>query len=100
MARSIHTTRRELRELSREKFDDSKQKKTALEDVAEPLYRKRRIKRMVKNDRRPHFPPSALTEANAVPVVTRDESEFVHHGASPADVQAILDAIPGSARLS
>jgi hypothetical protein len=99
MARSIHTTRRTLKELSRRKFPDAGKKQRALEEAAEMLVRKRRIKRMVKEERRREFPPLATTAVSVVPIEVQDESEVVYHGASPADVRAILNKIPEGARL-
>lgn len=99
MARSIHTTRRTLRELSGEKFPDSQQKHTAIEEAADSLSRKRRIKRMVRSERRLLAPTPAPTDVSTIPIDVRDEGEFVHHGASADDIRAILDALPESARL-
>lgn len=99
MARSIHTTRRTLRELSAKKFPDGQQKQTAIEEAAESLSQKRRIKRMVKFERRLRSPTPAPTDVSTIPIDVRDQSEFVHHGASADDIRAILDALPESARL-
>jgi len=99
MARSIHTTSRSLRKLSTKKFADDELKKTALEKAAESLNRKRRIKRLVRYERRRRDPTPAPTDVSTVEIEVRDESEFVHHGASPEDIRAILSALPESARL-
>lgn len=54
---------------------------------------------MVKYERRMSVPAPAPTDINTIPISRRDESEFVHHGASPEDIRAILNVLPESVRL-
>jgi len=98
MARSIHTTRRTLRELGRKKYASDKEKNAALEEAVESLGRKRRIKRMVRNERRINVPDPAPTDTSTIPISIRDEGEFVHRGISLEDIRAVLSAFPESAR--
>jgi hypothetical protein len=99
MARSIHTTRRTLTELSRKKFSDGKQKAAALKEAADSLNRKRRIKRMSRAERLHSDPPIGGTPVSAIPIDVRDENKFVHHCASADDIRAILNALPEGATL-
>lgn len=99
MARSIHTTRRALKELARKEFSDQKEKAAALREAAQALGRKRRIKRTVQAERQRPSPPMKGTPVLAVPIDVRDENKFVHHGASAEDIRGILKALPEGATL-
>ena len=99
MARSIHTTRRTLTELSRKKFSDGKQKIEALKEAADSLNRKRRIKRMSRAEHRHTKPPIEGTPVSMIPIDVCDENKFVHHNASTDDIRAILKALPEGATL-
>lgn len=99
MARSIHTTRRTLHELSKKEYAGADQRQAALEKAAASLNRKRRIKQLVRKERRQRVPAAASTPVHSIPIDVRDESQFVHHGASPDDLHAILNALPENARL-
>ncbi len=97
MARSIHTTRRTLVELRRQNFSSPEDKLSAFARVEEALGQKRRIKKHVSRERHQPEPPLAGTAIESIPLEVFDESPFVHHGASPADIRAILAALPAAA---
>ena len=97
MARSIHTTRRTLAELRRQKFSSPEEKLIALTEAQEALGQKRRIKKHVSKERHQGEPPLAGTAIETIPLEVIDESPFVHHGASAADIRAILAALPAAA---
>jgi len=99
MARSIHTTRRTLSELSKKNFSDGKQKVAALEEAADSLNRKRRIKRMSRAERLRSDPPIEGTSVSTIPIDVCDENKFVHHCASVDDVRAILNTLPEGVTL-
>jgi hypothetical protein len=99
MARSIHTTRRTLRELSKKEFPEPDNKQAALQEAAESLIRKRRIKKLVLKERHQRIPRPVSTPVTTIPIDVKDENEVVHHGASSDDIRAILNALPENARL-
>ena len=97
MARSIHTTRRTLAELRRRKFSSPEDKLRALTEAQEALGQTRRIKQHVSKERHQGEPPLAGMATETIPLEVIDESPFVHHGASAADIRAILAALPAAA---
>ena len=82
MARSIHTTRRDL------ELDDP----SLRERVEQDLDRKRRIKRWVHRERRAVPVPSPT--ADAIPLRVTDAHPYLHYPASPADLRAVLERLP------
>ncbi len=99
MARSIHTTRRTLRELAKKEFSEAGRKQSALQEAADSLRRKRRIKKLVLKERSQNVTAPASTPVNTIPIQVLDQGKFVHHGASVEDLRAVLKALPENARL-
>lgn len=99
MARSIHTTRRTLRELAKKEFPEAGQKRAALREAADSLNRKRSIKKLVLKERQPRVSSPPSTPVSTIPIEVLDQSEFVHHGVSVEDIRSILNALPENARL-
>lgn len=94
MARSIHTTRRELDELHRERFTDPERKAEALESARAALARKRRIKEQVVVERRRDEDAMPLVDPAGIPIEVRDQAEHVVHAASPEDLVAVMRRLP------
>lgn len=98
MSRSIHTTRRSVREVRRKTFPTPEEKEEAVKKVIGELRRKRRIKRQVFSERHRSGPPSSGGFlVSTIPIETRDEGQLIHHAASVEDLRAILGLLPSGA---
>lgn len=97
MSRSIHTTRRTLRDLRKKKFASAEDRQAALKKARSEIWKKRRIKRQVAEERGRENPPLAVAAVGTIPVEVWDTGPFVQHGASEADVRAILALLPSAA---
>lgn len=84
MARSVHTTRRDV----------ERAPKSERAGLRAELAKKRGAKRSVKEVRSDEAKPSRFAE---VPIEVASRSRYVHYPASEADLRAILDALPGVA---
>jgi tetratricopeptide (TPR) repeat protein len=96
LSRSIHTTRRHLRELQRADFADEAHKQRRIQQVRTALEKKHAIKVRVRQ-------PSAEADlagsgtpvdVDSIPIEVRDEQEYVHYPASVADLRAVLCRLP------
>lgn len=97
MSRSIHTTRKTLREIAKKEFASEAALDTALEATRRDLKRKRRIKRQVAEERRRPAPPLAGTDSATIPIEVHHAGPYVHHSASVEDLRAILRLLPTAA---
>ena len=100
MSRSIHATRRTLREEAKriaENRTSLAEVQSALQKSRERLRRKRLIKRQVLSERRREFPALPNTPVSSIPIEVLDAGDFVHHPASPEDIRGVLAALPGAA---
>lgn len=97
MSRSIHTTRRTLARIRKQDFSDKAAKAEAIDEGRQQIWKKRRIKRQVTNERKRKAAPLAGTAVETIPIEVLDESPYVHHAASPGDIRAILTALPEAA---
>jgi tetratricopeptide (TPR) repeat protein len=79
----------------RERYPDAGVQTERAASIRSKLEQKRRIKNAVREYRRgkPGEPPEPPA-ARDVPVRVRDEGPFVHYPATPADIHAILAAVP------
>jgi tetratricopeptide (TPR) repeat protein len=92
LSRSIHTTRRHLRELERADFADGKLKQRQIERIRDSLEKKRAVKARVRQSSSEAVLPRPDTpvDADTLPTEARDQWEHVHYLASVADVRAVL----------
>ncbi len=97
MARSIHTTRKSVRALVRKKRAGEAIDQKKIDAAAKDLRRKRRIKRMVRAERKGTPEAVAVMDIDTIPIEVRDEGEYVHHGASAEDVRAVLRLLTAAA---
>lgn len=88
MSRSVHTTRRELRETRLDSYRDAKLQAEEVARIETELVRKRRIKvSAVALD-----VPSGL--AGPVPIRVMDEGKPVVHPATAQDIEAVIERLP------
>lgn len=97
MSRSIHTTRRTLRELRKQDFADSEEKAAELQKARQQLRRKYFLKRQVEAERAADEMPVAGVDVETIPIEVQDTAPFVHHACSIADIRAVLAALPAAA---
>jgi hypothetical protein len=97
VSRSIHTTRRTLKNLRRMDFSDRDEKATLLRQAREEYLRKRRIKRRVNEERHQPAPPLAGTDPSSIPIEIADESPHIHYPLSVDDIRSLLMALPSTA---
>ena len=93
MARSIHTTRRDLEEAKRQQFTDEKHRETHIEQLNESLAKKQRVKKHSATDRRDK-PIVGHTLPEQIPISIVDTGPFIHYPASPDDILAVLKLLP------
>ncbi|HEX2950224.1 MAG TPA: hypothetical protein VHV83_11780, partial [Armatimonadota bacterium] len=93
MARSIHTTRRDVEEAKRQHYADDAQQEAEVKQLEESLAKKQRVKR--------HSVIDGIDQPAAVPVspwqvsIRRiDEGSFLHYPASPDDIRTVLASLP------
>jgi tetratricopeptide (TPR) repeat protein len=99
MARSKHTTRRDLVDESRRSYRDRGVKRQRLKEAKQDLREKRTIKRQVREERR-RAPrkPSAPVDAATIPIRVTDHGPFVHYPATVEELRQLLRRLPpGSA---
>lgn len=98
MSRSIHTTRRTLSRLCKERYSSDEHHEAILKKAGQSLRHKRRIKVQVAAERSRAEPPLAGAAPETIPIeVVPSASPFEHHGASPEDIRAILSLLPRAA---
>lgn len=97
MARSIHTTRRTLKELEETEFSSPSLERRAFGRARKQLERKRWIKNAVATSRSSPPAPREPTPVDLIPIEVRDEGEHVLHAASLDDVRGVLRALPAGA---
>ena len=97
MSRSIHTTRKTLSQIARKKFPSAEEKADALKEAGRALRRKRRIKRLVADERGRSAPPLAGADPKTIPVEAHNAGRYVHHNASIDDLRAVLALLPAQA---
>ena len=93
MSRSIHTTRKTISKLSRMKPASDAAKAEVIAKARSKLARKRRIKRLVNDERKRPTPP-AETNPQVIPIETHHASHHIHHSASAEDLRAVLSLLP------
>ncbi len=95
MARSRHTTRRDLREELRWNHSQAEGRKERLKKIRKELREKRTIKRLVSAERRQgsadRVGPIPVT---AIPIRIRESGPFVHYPASPDELCEVLRRVP------
>ena len=94
MARSIHTTRRNVRDHARDDHGDRDQARAEGQRLRAELATKRRIKAQVAAERAREPLDGAVVDPATIPIVVEDVGEHVHHAASPEDILAILRRLP------
>lgn len=97
MSRSIHTTRRTLKEIAKRKHPTLREKADAYFKALSELRRKRRLKEQVLTERSRPEPPLAGTPIATIPIEVRDAGPWVHHPASPEDIRSVLSELPCTA---
>lgn len=96
MARSIHTTHSTLSKLRKQKFATPEARAEAIGKAGAELWKKRRIKKMVKRERE-LSPPMAGTATGTIPIKYLDVRPHTHHGLTLADTRALLSRLPHAA---
>lgn len=89
MSRSIHTTRRHVERLRRERFGDGQANREAIGEAERALEAKRSVKR--------HHPPAApldRVDADTIPVLVEPERRTLVHPVGVDDVRALLRRLP------
>lgn len=94
LSRSIHTTRRHLRELKRADFADQRERQRRVDEARRMLQRKRIVKAQVWRRQVERQLPEAPVSIASIPIEVRDQQEFVHYPASVEDIVAVLDLLP------
>lgn len=97
MARSIHTTRRRLREHLREDYADRAAKRDRARELRSELGQKRRIKDRIAEERSAAHEAAgegAPIDPAAIPILVEPAREHVVHGATPEDIIAVLRRLP------
>jgi hypothetical protein len=94
VARSIHTTRRDLEEARQWLFADRERREAELKQLREQLSKKRQIKDTVKERRVRQDVLSVAASPESISIRMADQSASVHYPAGPADVLAVLRRIP------
>ncbi len=94
MARSIHTTRRQLDELHQDQFADAARQREDVCVVRADLARKRLTKAQVLHERRRDDAALPPLDPTTIPIRIFDQSDHVHHAASPADLRAVMARLP------
>jgi hypothetical protein len=97
MSRSIHTTRRTVADRAAE-ASTRPELGEQLEKAQEEKRRKRKIKRSVKEERRVQKTPTPGSVVEQVPINILDNNPSVIHGATEADLRAVLSRLPHAAR--
>lgn len=96
MARSIHTTKRDLEEIKRADYSDIKRYAAERHKIARERYKKRIIKKQVRNERIKIANPLPPIAHQPLPIRLRDESEFVHFPANIEDIIGVAQCLPCS----
>ena len=91
MARSIHTTRKDLREARLRSYRDEKIKATEVAEAKKELARKRSIKESILDLRRAE---SVVGPTSPVPIRVLDNAPHIFHAATAADIEAIQERLP------
>lgn len=99
MSRSIHETQASLWHKSKEDHKDKARQSEALDEHRDRLFKKRRIKHSVRQDRLPHARPIAHVPPTTIPVVVQDVGPCIHHPVPPPDLHAFMARIPEDAYL-
>lgn len=94
MSRSIHATRKQLRELQQDSYRDEAIKASAVANLEADLDRKRRIKQSLSELRGTKIVESTKAIASPVPIRILDTGPSVLHAVSPADIEAIERRLP------
>lgn len=97
MSRSIHTTRRTLKDLRQQDFSSSKMRIKKIRKARQDLRRKRQIKSLILAERRKPTEPGRPVNATEIPIEILDVHEHIHFPATVADIRAILQRLPSSA---
>jgi hypothetical protein len=92
LSRSIHATRRDLEEARLNSYRDEKVQETETKRIEKALGQKRIVKQRILSARNSGQPPVGY--ATPVPVNIFDESPYVHHATSAADISAIERLLP------
>jgi hypothetical protein len=96
ISRSYHTTRRKLKELVKSNFSDQNKKAKTFDKLKDELSTKRRVKKLVKNERRQSGKPLSPASIDSIPIRISDSSPYVHYPAGPDDLRELLRRLPAS----
>lgn len=94
MSRSIHSTRRAIRETELCYYADSGRHAARLERLHQELARKRRIKWYVKEERPRRAAPASPQAPESIPIRVVDAGECIHYPATPADILEVMRLLP------
>jgi hypothetical protein len=94
VARSIHTTRRQLEELAEDDYLDLDHKRAEARRLRAALAKKRRIKSTVLDERHRAPPPGPVVDPATITILVEESREHVHHPASPEELVAVLRRLP------
>lgn len=95
VARSIHTTHRDFDEATRTSWSSDEKHDEELERLREAIWKKRRIKKQVAQERRHGTRDRELfVDSAAIPIRIRDEGPCVHYPASAEDILGVMRFLP------
>lgn len=97
MSRSVHTTRQTLRRALRWDFAEQGEKQALVAAARSELWKKRVLKAQLSEEDQHRPESSGHFNPDIIPIRVRDEGPYVHHGATPADLRAIMHLLPAQA---
>jgi hypothetical protein len=97
MARSIHTTWRELILESKFRYSDNKPKEDRQKQMRDALYQKNSVKKQMRFERRQGgtlYSGIDFLDPSAIKIEIQDAGEFVHYPASKSDLIEVVKRMP------
>lgn len=100
MSRSIHETRKMVRNARREDWGEPALREKHLAALEARLERKGRVKHQIASERQGRKILNAeeqvfvTTDPAAIPIIVEDEGPFVHYPATPDDLRAVMRRLP------
>ena len=94
MARSVHTTRRQLLELKKTDFADAEIHRDLVKDVRVQLRQKRRITAQVNQERRDQHLALSPSDPMLIPIVMVDHGPYIHYPANETDLRNLMLRLP------
>lgn len=94
MARSIHSTHRDLENAHRAVYSDPARKRADICRVRDALEEKRTIKESVLEQRRSPPAHDGFAEAGAIPIRVTDRGYYIQYPAGAEDLQALMGRLP------